>query len=180
MVGEPHRPRALGCTLLAWVIAAACGPVKGPDDSGSTGATSGSTGASGPGHSSGSVTGKPGTTEAATGGGMTDDPATATGGPGTTEPTTTAPETTAPSTTGGVDYGNCGWDDVNKYYECGYMGVDPLGISPIACPPRLPSADDACDSVVGPINSVGCCTLAGVLYYCTGPSDGIIVITECG
>ena len=59
---------------------------------------------------------------------------------------------------------------------------DPAGIDPIACPADL-VAGDKCDDENGPIDSIGCCTPEGTVYFCdtqTDPNAPVIVTDECG
>lgn len=84
-------------------------------------------------------------------------------------------ETASTTNETGGDYGNCGWDDTNNYYACGFQGEDPDGVSSIDCP-ALPQEGDPCTDN-SPVNGVGCCTPGGDNYYC---ARGMIYVESCG
>lgn len=92
---------------------------------------------------------------------------------GSSEAATTLTLTGEPSL-----FGKCGWVLRSKYYACDVDGgtpglVDPDGISPIDCADGLVEGEP-CDDRNGPVNGVGCCTPAGVLFFCDTFGRGII------
>lgn len=81
-------------------------------------------------------------------------------------------------------YGNCGWYSVDKYYACASDGAepgleDPDGIDPIQCPDGLVEGAP-CTDANGPIDSIGCCTATGELYFCDTQSNMTIYYQNCG
>jgi hypothetical protein len=103
----------------------------------------------------------------------TDAPTTAPTTDGTTDATTDATtDGTTTNTTGPFEPG-CGWAVRGNYYACAPEGEpgleDPDMIDPIACKGNL-MADEPCSDMDGPVNSIGCCTPEGVLYFCDAGS----------
>lgn len=107
------------------------------------------------------------------------DPST----PDTTTVNETIETTADPDTTTGVSmFGQCGWYDEEKYYDCAPPAEpgleDPEGISPIECPGGL-AEGDPCTDDDGPVNSVGCCTPEGVLFFCDTQDTMAVYRVDC-
>lgn len=91
--------------------------------------------------------------------------------------------TTDTTDTDGGAYGQCGWNTPEKYYDCAASGgtpglADPEGISPIECPDGLTEGAACTDD--GPVDSIGCCTPAGVLFFCDTQTTNTIYRQDCG
>jgi len=87
-------------------------------------------------------------------------------------------ESSGSSGGGDSDFGQCGWDEANKYYACAADGAtpgleDPEGIDPIACD-GTPVEGDPC----GTVSTIGCCTPNGTLFFCT--EESTIFKQDCG
>jgi hypothetical protein len=66
----------------------------------------------------------------------------------------------------------CGWNAAEGWYDCGFVGADPNGEFPQACPDGL-TADAPCPASL-PFE--GCCDAEGDVWYC---EDGTVVTTSC-